>query len=139
MRSSLRMLTVFVIGLFVGAIFLGESNSGSDKVPAPSDSAIDARVSQTIEMRAAGQSPPLRLSGNYEVSWETLTEDCKTNSVLWATDEVVNFGTAFGAEGISSGKSYFYDLDDRNYYLDTSDIWTDTCHWKATFVPISLP
>jgi hypothetical protein len=137
-NQNFKTLLVFVTGLIAGVVFFGGSSNDGIPSTSPGDSDLDSRVSQTIEMKAAGQSPPLRLSGNYEVSWETLTQDCKTSSVLWATDEVVNFGTAFGAEGISSGKSYFYDLEDRNYYLDTSDIWTNTCHWKATFTPIAL-
>jgi hypothetical protein len=116
-----------------------QTSTSINEPAVPATSSESPRISQTIEMFNAAKSAPLKLEGNYKVNWKTLDGDChKTDVSLRAAWDTIHYGTVFNIDGYGSGESYFYDLENGNYYLEANGIFSDTCHWTATFIPIDL-
>ena len=136
-------VVALVIGLILGAIFFGGSDSATS-TPTPTTSGLtpETRASHTVEMSNAAKSEPIALVGDYSVDWETFAGDCEKTDVslraAWETDYGF-YGTVFNYDGYGQGTSYFYTLDAGNYFLEANGIYSDTCSWKATFTPVDLP
>jgi hypothetical protein len=143
-KLNQQTIITFLIGLSAGAVFFGGSNESKSETNSvsPSQASSEPRLSHTVEMNNATQSEPIKLVGDYKVEWESFAGDClKTDVSLkaaWDTD-FYHYGTVFNVDGYGKGTSYFYTLDNGNYYLEPNGIWSDTCSWKATFTPIDLP